>query len=523
MITYSKFGSSVRGNLGNSLFQYASVFGLSKKYNQELILPKWKYRYYFNKLINDGNKYFPKVAESSYHYNENDWLKLKNGSWDIDGWLQSEKYWEHSKEDIKNLLSWKEQFKQSVLTKFGDNNLENTIAISVRRGDYVDNPNYNLLPISYYIQGLINHFPDWQQKRILIFSDDIPYCKIHFECLPNVWFSDRLNDVEQLCLMSLCSGFIIANSTFSWWGAYLAELRDSDVKIVRPNYLFAGKLLEQYGGHKDHYPDRWINFDHKNKKYNLKNVTFTIPVSYDHQDRIQNVSLSTCLLQRVFDTNIVICEQIPIGGKKHFNFMQQWCEYKVFENNNFHRTKMLNDMAKEAKTPIVINWDADVNIPDLQIILAAEKIRQNQSDMVYPYDGRFSRVPRNKWFSILEKELDLGIFKNETFKGTNRENEQMSVGGAVMWNREKFIESGLENEHMVSYAPEDVERFERAQKLGYRVERIFGKLYHIDHWCGTNSSTKHKHYKNSQIELEKIRKMTSLELREYVDKWKWKK
>jgi hypothetical protein len=98
----------------------------------------------------------------------------------------------------------------------------------------------------------------------------------------NVHFADELGckkDIEQLALMSLCDHFIISNSTFSWWGAYLGEKEHS--KIIHPAYHFAGKLL-QTSNAKDYYPERWINFDHVGKRIDLSDVTFTVPVSYDH-------------------------------------------------------------------------------------------------------------------------------------------------------------------------------------------------------------------------------------------------
>ena len=63
------------------------------------------------------------------------------------------------------------------------------IAIHIRRGDYIDNPNYVLLPITYYYLALEQYFPNWRtQYNVLIFSDDIEYCKVHFEVYNNVYY-----------------------------------------------------------------------------------------------------------------------------------------------------------------------------------------------------------------------------------------------------------------------------------------------------------------------------------------------
>jgi len=69
-------------------------------------------------------------------------------------------------------------------------------------------------------------------------------------------------------------------------------------------------------------------------------------------------------------------------------------------------------MALRTNTPYVVNWDADVIITPLQIWLAVEKLRDG-ADMVFPYDGRFARWPRQPWFKEIERTLDLG----EALKG----------------------------------------------------------------------------------------------------------
>lgn len=532
MITFSRFGK--KGRLGNQLFQLAGMIGLSKKYNQELRLPVWAYMRYFvppKHTMDAGLKGSKQVHEGYYHYVPGAWDAIADGSYDVDGWLQTEKLWEHCVADVKAALTWEKNFETNVVQGCGVTDLKNAIAISVRRGDYVGNVNYDLLPVSYYMQALMNEFPDYLDRNILIFSDDISYCKLHFAGLPNVWFAEGHNDVVQLCIMSHCNNHIISNSTFSWWGAYLAELRNHDVKIVRPKYLFAGPLLASHDA-KDHWPERWTVYDHKEggaaKKYDLMDVTFTIPVTYDHLDRRQNLDLSVCMLQRAFDTNIIVGEAV-IGGNNdenhfHFRYMSKYCDLISFVLPYFHRTKMLNELAMEAKTPIVANFDADVLVPEVQVLVAVEMIRKGRLDGVYPYDGRFARVPRNEWFKKLEKELDLGIFRGANFVGAEGLTGHNSVGGAVIWNRAKFFEGGGENEYLISHAPEDAERWERFRMLGYKIGRVIGKLFHMDHWIGDNSSNRHGYKEANGLVWHKFKQIQTAEaMREYVKSFPWLK
>lgn len=513
MLTFSRLGKM--GNLGNQLFEIAGTIGIAITHGHGFAFPEWPYQKFFKGPIATGQlPGTPVLHEQHYHYH--DWPIKQGVNYDLKGWLQSEKYWAHIDSQIRQLFTFQEDFAAGVRARFAQAFEKPTIAISIRRGDYVGNPNYELLPVTYYIQALLEHFPDWLEHNITFFSDDLPYCRVHFECLANARFVDGLNAIEQLCLMSQCDHFIIANSTFSWWGAYLGEKPGS--KIIRPAYLFAGPLLQQNDS-KDFYPERWIEFDHKAQKLDLSDATFTVPVFHDHPDRRQNLDLSVCMLQRDFDTNIIVGEQ----GSNQFGYMAQWTKYVRFADmKDFHRTKMLNDMAMMAETPIIVNWDCDVFIPPMQIWLAAEAVRNGQ-DMVYPYDGRFARVPRGPWFKKVEHHLDIGIFGDTEFTGKHGKPMPVSsVGGAIFFDKDAFIDGGMENEKMISYGPEDCERWDRFHALGFKVLRIAGSLYHIDHFCGPNSSSRCPYFKANHNELVKIRAMKPERLREYVDSWPWR-
>ena len=96
--------------------------------------------------------------------------------------------------------------------------------------------------------------------RISADPDDIPWCKekLYREGVKLV-FAEKYGPVEQLCLMSTFDKFILANSTFSWWGAYLSQKKKI---IIRPNYHF-GKKWNGILCWDDYYPMQWQIFDHK--------------------------------------------------------------------------------------------------------------------------------------------------------------------------------------------------------------------------------------------------------------------
>lgn len=511
MITYSKLGHQHRGRLGNSLFQIASTIGIAAKNDQEVGFPEWKYKKYFEHPLPEriASLVFRELKEKQYtFYNE----KIESGyHYSIDGWRQSEKYFKDV--DIKGLFEFETKFKAEVLKNNATALSRPAIGVSVRRGDFVNNPNYAQIPARYYLLSLLE-IPNWRDYNIIFFSDDIHYCHVQFEGIPNAYFSEG-SDIEQLCLMTQCEHFIISNSTFSWWGAWLGEKENS--KVFRPPVNFAGELARK-NPESDYWPERWIICDYRQKKIDLSDVTFTIPVYFDHRHRHENLKLCYQVLQENFTTNIIIGEQ---GPKRFPESKINGFQYKYFELTYFHRTKMLNEMARLAGTEIVVNWDCDVFVPAAQVYLAAERIRQG-ADMVYPFDGRFARVPR-VWYDQLNKTKDVGIFGNTKFKGkSGKKLPTTSVGGAIMFNRESFLRGGGENEFMVSFGPEDWERNFRFTALGYQVERIKGCLYHLDHFIGVNSSNQNPYFNANHKELKEMRKLTREQLAKYVEAWPWR-
>lgn len=269
MITYSKIGK--KGNLGNQLFQIASTIGLAVQSDQQYSFLEWKYQDYFkNKLpfLQANLLNFKTIEEKEYNYYNRE---LGTENYDISGWLQTEKYFD--KELTKHYFEFSDSLVGGLKSLYQEAFKKRTILISVRRGDFVNHADYIQLPINFYLNSLVQFFPGWQDCNLIVLSDDIKYCKFHFSFLKNAFFGDGLKEVDQLCLGSLCDDFIISNSTFSWWSAWLGEKQDS--KVIRPFKNFDGsKSLEL--DDKDYYPERWINYNHSNNKVTLDKLVFDI-------------------------------------------------------------------------------------------------------------------------------------------------------------------------------------------------------------------------------------------------------
>lgn len=498
MITMSQFGP--HGRLGNQLFQWQFLSALAKRMNTELVLPKWEYADYFENPPKEGTlSNCINIEEPHYQYDLSPYENLDpSKDYNLTGYWQHEQYF-----DPSITIKFRDDFKTKVQDKFYFELAKPTIAIGVRRTDYNKLPHvYYQLPVHYFISALTHNFPDWKEYNLVFITDDRDYCKLHFGCLKNAYFPD-VKDAEAMCLMSLCGNIIMANSTFYWWASRLGHPE----KVIQPERLFAGKLLEQYGD---------INFytsrdddsrylKHEAVKIDLRDMTFTIPVKHDHKDRRVNLDICVNQLQQYFDTNIIICEQ---GG----NQMQiEGCDYISFPGDQFHRTKMLNEMAKQATTPFIANWDCDVVIPPMQLFEAVNRLRAG-AEMVYPYDGIFHRIRHKQKERMTD---DIGVFGSDPPDGTP------SFGGAVLWNKQTFMQIGMENEYMISFGPEDVERMERAVKLGVRLERQPGNLYHFAHWCGPDSSVSNPLFKANRELLNKQREMSKDQLLEYIHTWPW--
>lgn len=117
---------------------------------------------------------------------------------------------------------------------------ETTVSIHVRRGDYTGRnmvKNFGLCSLSYYKRAIEYMNQNTKNPVYLVFSDDLDWVKKMMKFQAPVFFINedrKLKDVEELVLMSKCSHNIIANSSFSWWGAWLNQNQDKIVIAPKP-------------------------------------------------------------------------------------------------------------------------------------------------------------------------------------------------------------------------------------------------------------------------------------------------
>jgi hypothetical protein len=129
-----------------------------------------------------------------------------------------------------------------------------SVSVHIRRGDYVSLPGFLVLPIDYYQRAAVYINQYISSPHFYIFSDDIEWVKVHLKLNSEMTFIEPSaggKDLLDMQLMSQCRHHINANSSFSWWGAWLGE--KSDGIVIVPNQWHANKPYPE-----DLIPDRWI-------------------------------------------------------------------------------------------------------------------------------------------------------------------------------------------------------------------------------------------------------------------------
>jgi hypothetical protein len=206
------------------------------------------------------------IATGQFHFSQ-EFFDTCPDNVNLHDYFQTEKYFENIKDEIKKDFIFKENILEPCKEIIED--IDNPIFIHIRRGDYLNSQNaHPVCPIEYYEKAL-SHFDS--DTPALVFSDDIEWCKNQ-----EIFSNDRFmmseyqeyysqtcdtNDGRQralvpyfdLCLMSLCSGGIMANSSMSWWGSWLQQ--DTSRSIVAPNPWF-GVQYKDYNMN-DLLPEEW--------------------------------------------------------------------------------------------------------------------------------------------------------------------------------------------------------------------------------------------------------------------------
>ena len=280
--------TKISDGFGNQLFMYACGYALAKKNKTTLILDintlasNSMRKYELDNLNIEyekvlqlsafSNSIFSKIAgkiqsfvysHAMHFYKEKinfgydkEINTVKNNTY-ISGYWQSEKYFAEYREDLLKLLTPKKSRNKSIIQLYNEIDHCNSVALHVRRGDYVGIGCQ--LNMGYYDQAISMMKLKYADEKLIlyVFSDDIDFCKKYFsekQCLAKTGIQVRYLQYESenytlddLFLMSHCKHMIMANSSYSWWAAWLNQNRKKTV--ICPEFAMWKD---------DFYPEDWI-------------------------------------------------------------------------------------------------------------------------------------------------------------------------------------------------------------------------------------------------------------------------
>lgn len=248
MITFNELGKY--GRLGNQMFQIASTIGLALKHGYEFGFPKWINHDHAGRFASpedvDIYAYFknqlPEIEPGNYPMKRIPWgyypdIQIPDNV-SLSGHMQSEEYFKKYHQVIRHYFE---------LNKLSDIEIEpGSIALHFRGADYGDDY-HPRMTAEYYLKAL-ELLPE---GKVYVFSDDIKEIKSMLG--NNIEYVEGNHYMVDLYLMTKCNYFVIANSSFSWWGAWLSYLPNK--KVVIPTRWFGPACK---ASPKDIYPDGWI-------------------------------------------------------------------------------------------------------------------------------------------------------------------------------------------------------------------------------------------------------------------------
>lgn len=252
----------LQGRTGNMMFQIAHAYVKSLEHNRQFVAPRgesssWhleknlfrKIDFFIDRTDTLQEPIEIYTGDFEYHNSPAPNYHTPTVYY---GWYQSEKFFHRYKNHIKALFSPTQAFIEKAYRYYPFLENVRVAAINVRRGDYLEQPTRHPVVSLEYINEAYKHLP--KHDKLLIVSDDIEWCRENLK-FDNMIFNDNKNfwDAEALWLLSLCDHFIISNSTFSWWGAWLSN---SPFKVViAPDTWFGPDIKEET---EDIYCEDWI-------------------------------------------------------------------------------------------------------------------------------------------------------------------------------------------------------------------------------------------------------------------------
>lgn len=237
------------GLFGNQMFQIAATIGYAKKHGISYRLPKWfTDGFDLSEIFKGPFGTVDQIETEEYRYYDMYYTEIpkSEGNLRLDGYFQNEKYFKGAEVEIFEI------FRPKIESNFREWNVSGDVcSLHVRRGDYLKYPLIHTNLSKNYYEAAIEIMKSNGFSTFLIFSDDIEWCKQNFIGGEFI-FSENRTNYQDLVLMSSCDSHIIANSSFSWWGAWLGK--NPDKIVVAPDTWFGPEGPNPY----EIVPEKWI-------------------------------------------------------------------------------------------------------------------------------------------------------------------------------------------------------------------------------------------------------------------------
>jgi len=295
---YAMVITKIIGGLSNQMFQYAAGRGVAYRNNTPLKLDitgfgklggytRWEYGLHIFTIKQDfaapeevgrlGNTnanfvqklrsnvraiFAPRnrphrVAEKHFHFDP-EVYRAPDQSY-LAGYWQSEKYFSDIEDIIRKDFTFKQEPDEKNKKIIHQIRGGDTVSVHIRRRDYVTDPAtakvHGTCPLDYYRQAIALIVQKITAPKFFVFSDDIVWAQHNLKFIASAFFVDhnqQRQDYEDLRLMSYCHHHIIANSTFSWWGAWLSTHHDK--VVIAPRQWFQNTNIDT----RDLIPSNWI-------------------------------------------------------------------------------------------------------------------------------------------------------------------------------------------------------------------------------------------------------------------------
>ena len=259
---------------GSQMTQYAGMYSVAKKLNAEFVFIEEHMR----DVVVDGHLFdtfdLPdrivqkKDIQFSYFHmremvvDDRIFLLPRDRNWDIGGWFNSYRYFHEYQGEIQRIFTFKDSISSVArdnIDKIRNNESYPLVSLHVRRGDYLTHFSL-VMGLKYYREALSVFYEkfDYNYFKLVVFSDDIPWCKANITG-ENVTYVEGNTNYVDMSMMTMCDHHINANSSFSWWGAYL---NPSLNKTVVCPFQYIGPMDHEHQYiNGTYFPENWHAID----------------------------------------------------------------------------------------------------------------------------------------------------------------------------------------------------------------------------------------------------------------------